>query len=183
MLSLQLILELCYWAPLIALLLSSLSLIGLKRVSGLSPWAQRLVAPPFYFVAVPIATLLAGLELVTWSVFLDWFSSYHLWGFGITATLALAPYFFVDELSLGLQGHPVMTAIAPFAFCAAMFAGGYSLWQSLWRKERLNQPFNKARHVWRALVLLLALAWVFFCNRSFILFASTNLEDHLRHVW
>src|SRR6266566_5867613 len=38
MLSRELILELTYWTPLVALLLLSLGLIALKRISGLPPW-------------------------------------------------------------------------------------------------------------------------------------------------
>lgn len=66
MLSRELILELTYWTPLVALLLLSLGLIALKRISGLPPWAERMAAPPFYFVSLPIATLIVGMEMFVW---------------------------------------------------------------------------------------------------------------------
>jgi hypothetical protein len=165
--SLELILELAYWTPPTALVLSSLGLIGLKRVSGLPLWAQRLVAPPFYFVAVPIATLVAGLELVAWSVLFTWLDPFAE-GLGIAA-LAVAASILVDEVSAGVHDYPAIAATAPLLFCVAMFASGYSLWRMLRWRERLDQPFGRARHVGGALVLLLAFAWVFACNRSFIL--------------
>jgi hypothetical protein len=176
MLSLKLILELAYWTPLTGLLLSSLGLIGLKRVSGLSPWAQRLVAPPVFFVAVPIATLVAGLELVAWSALFTWLDPFAE-GLGIAA-LAIVALRLVDEVSAGVHDNPALAAIAPLVFCVAMFATGYSLGRTLWWKQRLDRPFSRARHVGKALILLLAFAWVFACNRSFILMlgASMNLR-------
>jgi len=53
MMSRQLTLELAYWTPLVTLLLLSLGLIALECITGLSPWAKRLVAPPFYFIRCP----------------------------------------------------------------------------------------------------------------------------------
>jgi hypothetical protein len=65
----RLILELIAGAPLIALLLSSLGLIMLKRISGLPPWVRRLTIPPFYFVSLSIATLIIGMEVLVVDVF------------------------------------------------------------------------------------------------------------------
>jgi hypothetical protein len=73
----ELILKLAYWTPLIALLVSSLGLIALKRLSGRAPWARRLAAPPFYFISLPIATLLATTELLVWMV--DSFENMFHW--------------------------------------------------------------------------------------------------------
>src|SRR5689334_15673565 len=49
-----------WWAPLAALIVTSLGLVALKRMSNLPPWLARLIAPPFYLVSLPIATLTAG---------------------------------------------------------------------------------------------------------------------------
>ncbi len=68
MLSRELILELTYRTPLITLLLSSLGLIALKRISALPLWAERLAGPSFYFVSLPIATLIVGMEMFLWMV-------------------------------------------------------------------------------------------------------------------
>ena len=68
MLTRQLLLELAYWTPPVALLVSSLGLIALKCISGLSPWAKRSTAPPFYFVSLPIATLTVGVEMLMWMI-------------------------------------------------------------------------------------------------------------------
>jgi hypothetical protein len=57
-----------YWAPLIVLLASSFGLVALKRFSRRPPWTERLVRPPFYFVSLPIATLLAGIEMLALSL-------------------------------------------------------------------------------------------------------------------
>jgi len=68
MLSRRLIFEMIYWLPLVVLLVSSLGLVALWRVSGLPPWLQRLAALPFYVISLPIATLLAGVEMLAWTV-------------------------------------------------------------------------------------------------------------------
>lgn len=67
MLSRQLILELIYWIPLGALLMSSLGLIALRRLSRLPIWLERVAALPFYFVSLPMATLLVGAEMLVWT--------------------------------------------------------------------------------------------------------------------
>ena len=75
----ELILELIAWAPLIALLLSSLALVVLKRISGLPPWVRRLTIPPFYFVSLSIAMLTIGMEVLAGYVvaLLGIFDVYH----------------------------------------------------------------------------------------------------------
>jgi hypothetical protein len=77
----ELILGLMVWAPLIALVLSSLGLIVLKRISGLPPWVRRLTIPPFYFVSLSIVTLTIGMEVLVVDVFawLSLFDVYHDW--------------------------------------------------------------------------------------------------------
>lgn len=129
---------------------------------------------PVYFVAVPVATLVAGLELVAWSVLFTWLDPFAE-GLGIAA-LAVAASSLVDEVSAGVHDHPAIAAIAPLVFCAAMFASGYSLWRTLWWKQRLDRPFRRARHVGKALILLLAFTWVFACNRSFILLLGESMN-------
>ena len=54
----ELMLALMYWTPLAALAVVSLELIVLKRVSRRPLWTARLVRPPFYFVALPVAALI-----------------------------------------------------------------------------------------------------------------------------
>src|SRR5690242_17322284 len=58
--------------PPFVLLVASLGLIGLKRISRLPRWAARLAAPPFYLVALPIATVITGLQVFAW-MFLAWY--------------------------------------------------------------------------------------------------------------
>src|SRR5262249_18028014 len=58
------LLELMYCMPLVALVVASLLLIALKRISSLPVPVKRLAAPPFYCVSLPIATLIVGAEIL-----------------------------------------------------------------------------------------------------------------------
>jgi hypothetical protein len=70
------LIQLLRWAPLAALIAASLGLIALKRIADLPPWIARLTAPPFYLVSLPIATLVAGAEMLgLYSLMVAHFSS------------------------------------------------------------------------------------------------------------
>jgi len=66
MLSSKVVIELACWTPPIVLILLWLGLIAARSISRPLPWAGRLVAPPFHFVSLPIATLIAGMEMLIW---------------------------------------------------------------------------------------------------------------------
>jgi len=160
MLSLQLILELTYWTPLIALVLSSLGLIALKRISGLPLWAERLAAPPFYFVSLPIATLIMGMEMFVWMVHvvkkIDSFSaSYGLLDHVLFLLGVLRFYLFVPIKAL-------IAGIFSAVLLTAQVMSVYVLWRTLLRENRGKDPASRARHRLKAVVLFscFVLAWL-----------------------
>jgi hypothetical protein len=100
----QLMLLLCV-APLAALLLVSLGLAVLKRRSSLSPWMARLAAPPFYLVSLPIATLIAGAEMLElYSLIVAHFSSSGIFD-GIVFEFFVANVLLVSGGLYGGAGH------------------------------------------------------------------------------
>ena len=150
MLSQELILELTYWTPLIMLLLSSLGLIALKRISGLPAWAQRLAAPPFYFVSLPIATLIVGMEMFVWMVHfakeIDQLSAsyglldHFLFILGVLRFSLLVP---IETLIVGILSAVLLTA---------QVTSVYALWGTLLRENRGKGPSNRASYRLKAVV-------------------------------
>ena len=179
---LQFLLELTYWLPLMALLLSLVGLIALKRMSERpSVWGERLLAPPVYVVALSIATLVAGMEVLGWYALIShangWLSQHYGWlaGIGILGLLALVKF----------PEHPVEVLLygASFvAFWAAQFVSGRLLWQTLWQGGGHEAPSNRPKQHLRALFLLLVFAWTFVNIRSFVLFRSNDVHLKLRIV-
>lgn len=163
-----------YWLPLIALVLSSLGLIVLKRVSGLPPWVQRLTDPPFYFVSVPIATLIVGIEILAIGVlaYVGWCLVYHNWLLGIGLiflwTVCLVTGFSPPVLTDQVVGLLPDTVVL-VAFCAAQFLGGRLLWRTLWRDSEREYPSNKTMQHLKILFLLFVFARVFLNIRHFVL--------------
>jgi len=171
MLSPELILELIYWAPLVALLVTSLGLVALKRVSGLPVWLQRVVTPRFYLVALPLATLLVGMEMLAWNV-----RTIHR----ITTFFGgpEAILYFAYDLRDTFPDHPVGTLLLVNSFMApfvVLIISGYMLWRVLGRR---GEP-ERSRGL-RALLAGLVFAWVFLTIRYEILFVAHGPFWHLR---
>lgn len=152
---------LSFLVPLVALLLVSLGLVVLKRRSGLSTWMARLVAPPFYLVSLPTATLIVGAEMLGWYFLVvldDLFSPY---GFQLSWVLErflnIIPYFLLP-FSL-VSGHYFDVLFGFFAgFWTATVVSGYLLWRTIWREEH-HQPLSRiAGRLPRTLLLLLCFA-------------------------
>src|ERR1700744_111987 len=148
------IFELTYKAPLVALLLTSLGLIALKlvlkRVSGLPLWMQRVMAPPFYFISLPVATLLVGTVLLATSArgICRLILAPEALNFLIAASLWVLPRY--DPVAwLRLLNF----FIAPFV---VLPISGYMLWRTL---SDVNGHRLPSRHRLRALLLVLAFAW------------------------
>jgi len=186
MLSQELILELTYWTPLIMLLLSSLGLIALKRTSALPPWAKRLAAPSFYFVSLPIATLIVWIEMLAWIV---------AWVYALKEVYAgfPMPFRWLDVIFLIwdapwndlLQLYPVgiLVAVISFVvFCVAPFVSGRMLWRTLRREDERKYPSNRARQHLGTLLLLFVFAWAFLSVRTFVLFVAGDQFPNLRIV-
>jgi hypothetical protein len=162
----QFVCELMYWAPLVVLVLLSLGLIAMKRLPGLPLWAQRLTAPPFYFVSLPIATLLVLAGMVAWTAVVSWLdrallgwvnNMLLLW---MMLTMPLTP----------LREPParafVVDGIFLVAFCATQVVSAYLLWRALGREDRRKRSLSKTGRYFRALLLLSAFAWAFAYSRS-----------------
>jgi hypothetical protein len=181
---LQLLLELTYWLPLVALLLSSLGLIALKRMSGrLPPWAERLLASSFYVVASSIATLVIGIEVLGWYALISysngWLSHPYSYGWlaGIEIILLVA--------WIEFPSHPVEVFIYGISFvalCAAQFVSARLLWRTLWRRGERQFPPDGPRQHLRALFLFFAFALAFAGIRSFLLWQADGHHLNLRIV-
>ncbi len=128
-------------APLAALLLVSLGFVVLKRRSGLSPWMARLTTPPFYLVSLPIATLIAGAQMLGLysllvlhkllsPVELSW--RYIFEGFFNPLPFAYFLLLFTTELPFDI-GYGILASFV--GFCAAMAISGYLLWRTVWRER------------------------------------------------
>jgi hypothetical protein len=158
----ELIVELIAWAPLIVLLLSSLGLIILKRISGLPPWVQRLTVPPFYLVSLSIAILIVGIEVLAFPIYvLVAFSLHHDWQAGIFLGVVFFVIRVCGEFPFELLRYPgrFFTDMATLvAFCAAQFVSGRLLWRTLWRDDGREYPSSKTLQHLGALLLF---AWVF----------------------
>jgi hypothetical protein len=177
------LLELTYWTPLVVLLLSSLGLIALKRISRLPPWAERLAAPPFYFVSLPVATLIAWIEMLAWIVL--WVcTEVHAgrqdnWLEAIWVLLVVVCfYIFLEACNMHLFGAAV-DAISFMVFCAAPFVSGRMLWRTLRHDEERKHPSNRAKQLLRILLLLFVFAWAFLNVRTYVLFIA---GDHYLRI-
>ena len=158
----ELILELIAWAPLIALLLSSLALVVLKRISGLPPWVRRLTIPPFYFVSLSIAMFTIGMEVMAGYVvgLLGIFDVYHGWPdriFWGALIILLVPDFGIVrdwEASMDVIAC-IVVPVFFIAFWVAQFVSSRLLWRSLWRDDEREYPSNTTMRSLGVLLLLL----------------------------
>jgi hypothetical protein len=173
------LIELLRWAPLAALITASLGLVALKRIENLPPWIARLTAPPFYLVSLPIATLVAGAEMLgLYSLIVAHFSSSGIFDgivFQFFVTNIMLVSYFAEFFDYRLWPGVESTAyIGSFVgFWAATFVSAYLLWRTVWGED--HQPSSRiARPLQRGLFLLIAFAWadIYFANYILILFFS-----------
>jgi hypothetical protein len=172
MLSPEQILELYYWAPLVALLLSSLGILALKRASRLPLWLRRILAPPFYFVSLPIATLVVGAEMLT-------MTAAKIYQFGALAYLLGIPILILFGFPYGPAESFVLANLwgAPFA---VSFVSGYTMWRMVGRGSGPERPPGQVRQQLRALIHVLVFAWAFLTLRYEILLIAARPVWHLR---
>jgi hypothetical protein len=167
MLSRQLVLELAYWTPLVALLLLSLGLIALERITGLSPWAKRLVAPSFYFVSLPAATLVVGMEMLIWLI------QFFLRGPPDVDSLTL----FLGNLYvflLMLAAFPLL-AIFGYGLFSALVFSGLMLGRVFFDEEDWKCSALATKRRLTAIVLLAAFVWAWATIRYIIVYWETPL--------
>ncbi len=161
-------------APLAVLLLVSLGLVVLKRRSGLQPWMARLVAPPFYLVSLPIATLIVGadmlgvysllilLELLTPDGF-SWYFRFDLFFLNPIPAFFFSDFFFWRPAAIG----------SFLSFWVSTFVSGYLLWQMVWREDHRRLSSRTASQPLRGLPLLICFAWAFCYLLSYIAWLMT----------
>jgi hypothetical protein len=133
----EFVLELTHWTPLMALVLLSLGLIALNWMSG--PWAKRLAAPPFYFVSLPVATLIVGAEMFAWMV------AYvcelkELYSINRSLDIILLIW---RGFGSFLQVYPVAMSvfiISSIVFCVLPFVSGRMLWRTLRQEDKGKYP-------------------------------------------
>ena len=107
--------------------------------------------PPFYFVSLPIATVIAASEIVTW--------------ISVGLYLAYGPYLIgasgwedVTILWSFFQGQPLLTFLVGGSF-ARMFVSIRLLWRTLRQEDGQGSVLKIAQQRVRALLLLLAFMW------------------------
>jgi hypothetical protein len=158
----DLMLEVTYWTPLIVLVLLSLGLLALKRVSGLPQWLKRLATPPFYFVSMPIATVLIGVEILAWIIAIH----YVAFKAGLLLILLAIP-----AALLWGDVEAYIGTLYFILFWAGVFVSGHALRRILWFGREWR---SKSQQRVDALLLLLAFVWVFVGMRSFVLFFGSR---------
>ena len=158
--------RLLWVAPLGVLLVVSLGLVMLKRRSGLSPWLTRLTAPPFYLISLPIATLIAGAEMLglySLIALMDLLSPGTSWSFIFGSFLNVLLAGLTVSVFFSGPSHdffaPVILAFL-VAFWAAMLISGYLLWRTVWCEDHRQPASRVAMQRLRGLLLLIAFAWV-----------------------
>jgi hypothetical protein len=160
----RLMLLLCV-APLAALLLVSLGLAVLKRRSSLSPWMARLAAPPFYLVSLPIATLVAGAEMLglySLLVYGLWSPQGIFWSlfferiFNLLLGIYFAHLFLYNHLWFVLEGPAIIAFLV--GFWVSTFGSGYLLWRTVWREDHQSSSRIASQRL-RGLFLLIGFAW------------------------
>src|SRR5215472_5578681 len=140
-------------APLPALLLMSVGQVILKRRRT---WVARLVAPPFYLVSLPIATLIAGAVMLGLYFCLV---SLALSGF---YKFILNGYFYVLFRNYLGPEHYFHVLVGSFVgFWVAIFVSGYLLWQVISRQDGYVASSRIAGQLLRGLLLLACFAWAF----------------------
>ena len=122
----------------------------------------RLTAPPFYLVALPISTLLIGLEVVGWIVLHIVAAYLYLQRFGSAYITIFGPVvLFFEIISFVL--------LEVLTFCAAMFVSGYLLLRTVRAcGERLGYSAKASQYL-QGLILLLAFVPAFALMRLFVL--------------
>ena len=169
---------LLWWAPLAALIVTSLGLVALKRISNLSPWLARLTAPPFYLVSLPIATLIAGAgmlglySLVVLDLLLYYRTFWYLLYFDFVRA---ASFGLVIPLPPHLVEFPylpdllfALTFVLPMGFWAATGISGYLLWRTVWREDHHQPSSRMATQRLRGLLLLILFEWTHVLLVTFI---------------
>jgi hypothetical protein len=153
----RLMLLLMCLTPLASLVVSSLALAALKRVSRRPSWTERLARPPFYFVALPVAALIVGMQTLVYAVnyFVagsevadDWV---NFFGYGMFL-LGSAQLFLFSSYSFAPFGY---------LFLAALTFSGFMLARVLSDDRDWAEPAEQTRRRLEAIALLSAfvLAW------------------------
>ena len=176
------------WAPLAALIVTSLGLVALKRISNLPPWLARLLAPPFYLVSLPIATLIVGAEMLGWYSLVVLNSLLSPYGFHWIVVFyrfqnvlfaSFVALLFSPDYSYDLLG--LLVFVVPIGFWAATFASGYLLWRAVWREDRQQPTSRIAMQRLQGLLLLACFAWAFCYLVSYVVGLTTPLGISVNH--
>lgn len=155
--------------PLATLLVSSLLLVGLQRVSGLPHWLQRLVAPPFYFVSLPFATLTVGIELLAWLAPGIHRLALMSASFLLFMPLSLLIWLLYEPLA-ALTGANLL--VAPLA---VFIASGFMLWRTVGQEKERGPVLSEARQKRRALFLVTIFVWGILTLSDFLFRLSGRL--------
>ena len=160
---------LSFYVPLAAFLLVSLGLVVLRRRSNLLPWLSRLATPPFYLVSLPIATLIVGVEMLGWYVFLP---LSILSQRPLSVVLGIFPFLILPWQAFPSTFRSESYTLAVFgsliAFWVATLISGFLLWRTLWREDHHHASSRVASRFLRALLLFICFAWTLFYLASYV---------------
>jgi hypothetical protein len=153
------VLALVLWAPLIALFLMSLSLIAARFLPGIPRWAKRLTAPPFYFVSLPVATLIVGMEIPLWLLYLacEW-----MVGVPVARDAIIDRFYIMWAVALFL---PVGSPVVVISYLLAMAVSGCTLWRSLVSQEQKGmRPLVRTNTFLKVVVLSASFMWAVYLS-------------------
>jgi hypothetical protein len=185
-----LLFQLSFFVPLVALLLVSLALVVLKRRSGYSRWLSRLLAPPFYLVSLPIATLIVGAEMLGWYSHVIFNSLLSPYGFHWIVVFyrfqnvffaSLVALLFYPDYSYSYDLLGLLVFVVLIGFWAATFASGYLLWRAVWREDHDRPTSRIAMQRLQGLLLLACFAWAFCYLVSYVVGLLTPLGISVNH--
>ncbi|WP_159731879.1 hypothetical protein [Methylosinus sp. Ce-a6] len=173
----QLVLELAYWLPLVALVLISLAMVAIERIPSPPPWAERIRTRPFYMISFPIVTLIVGVELFLSIVRIScaWFNhvSPSDWFQFTVASLVGVPLIWPHETFVVL--------LSGCAVCVALVKSFSALRQEFSYGDREDLAATKGSD-FKGVTLVIAFVWTWLSLRYFIIHFETGQFMILRII-
>jgi hypothetical protein len=121
------------------------------------------MAQPFYFVSLPLASLVAGMELLTWTA-----PGIHRLVLLVGESLRLGILFAIaSDLLSDLRDTPRFAnlLVAPFA---VLFASAFMLWRTLRRRKECEPSLSEAGQRRKASLLLIVFVWALLTLSDFL---------------
>jgi hypothetical protein len=174
----QQFLELAYWTPWAALILISLAIITLKRLTSPPRWVPRVRSSPFYLISFPVVTLVMGIEISLFAIhaLYAWFARVEisLWPRSLVVLLFGVPQIWPNET--------VSVLVSGCAVIVALVTSISAIRHGLSHKENAGLAVSKFRQLLKGFVLVIAFAWVWLSLRYVIINFERTRFMNLRIV-